>query len=101
MQLIASPERKKRSVTLMSERGCRQIQQGFPPFSPNISEASLRGVNVSIYSFIFTEKVFAQIRNIHLLSKQVSSGQCISFADLLLFQYSAPVLILCLKGYPS
>lgn len=70
----------------------QQNTAGLPSFPPSISEGSLRGKNVNICSFVFTENGgIAQISNVHLLSRQVSSGQRISFADLLLVQYSVPV----------
>lgn len=81
-----------RAATSMSEKGCSEIQWDFSPFPPNISEGSLRGINVNICSFIFTDKEgIAQISNVHPFSKQVSSGQRSSFGDLLLVQYRAPV----------
>lgn len=47
---------------------------------------------MDIFSFIFTEKGGTiHMSNVHHFSKQVSSGQCMSFADLLLAQYSMPV----------
>lgn len=64
---------------------------GLPSFPPNISEGSVRGINVNICSFIFTEKGgIAQSDNVHLFSRKVSPGQCISFEDLLV-QCSVPV----------
>lgn len=45
---------------------------------------------MNVCSFIFTEKRrIAQISNVHLFSRQLSSGQ--SFADLLLVADSVPV----------
>lgn len=64
---------------------------GLHSFAFNISEGSVRGINVNICSFIFTEKGrIAQRNNAHLFSRKVSSGQCISFEDLLI-QCNVPV----------
>lgn len=46
----------------------------------------------------FLQRRIAQISNVHLFSRQLSSGQ--SFAALLLVLYSMPAFHLRLKGYP-
>lgn len=78
-----------RSATFMSQKRCCRVQWDFFPSS--ISKGLLREINLNVCSFIFTEKKgIAQISNVHLFSRQLSSGQ--SFADLLLVSYSMPVL---------
>lgn len=51
------------------------------------------------YKQFLLEVPIAQIRNFCLFSRQVSSGMCVSFADLLV-QYSVPALDALCEGIP-
>lgn len=70
-------------------------------FPSSISKGSLKGINVNVCFLIFTEKRgIAQISNVHLFSRQLSSGQSFSLFHTLCLSYTVPVFHASPEGLP-